>query len=68
MAYQVIIGHMAGENHSHCEMYRPGQEREAHQQACYWKQVVKYDDVKVINYNTQQEAEWRMHQIEHQGW
>ena len=66
--WMVLIGHYAGENWAHCEMYQPHQYLAAEKQACRWKQQVGYEDVKILKYPTKEEAEFRMFQIEHLGW
>lgn len=66
--WYVLIGHYAGENFAHTEMYQPHQYETAYRQACRWKQEVGYEDVKIMKYATKDEAELRMHQIEKLGW
>ena len=66
--WYVLIGHYAGENFAHCELYQPHEKIRAERQACRWKQEVGYEDVKILRYATQDEARLRIFQIENQGW
>lgn len=66
--WYVLIGHYAGENFAHTEMYQPHEYNKAYQQACRWKQEIGYEDVKILKYGSKEEALTRMYQIEHLGW
>lgn len=65
--WYVLVGHMAGENFAHCELYRPLEIMQAQMQAKFWHNVVGYTTVKILSFATKERAYQEIDKIE-LGW